>query len=69
MQIPRLGWGSLSVSLSVLCSNHGNVMCWDHTRRATAFPNSTGKKKPSWSAAQHTSCGVLLVVDGQEPRE
>ena len=22
------------------------------------------QKKPSWSAAQHTSCGVLVVVDG-----
>ena len=45
VQIPRLGSGSLSVSLSVLCSNHDNVMCWDHTGRARAFRNSVAKKK------------------------
>ena len=28
-----------------------------------------GRKKPSWSVAQHSSCGVLVVVDREGPRK
>ena len=72
VQIPRLGSGSLSVSLSVLCSNHDNVMCWDHTGRATAFPNSAGKKKnravrqPNVRAVAFSWSLTELVNDAEE---
>ena len=74
VQIPRLGSGSLSVSLSVLYSNHDNVMCWDHTGRATAFPNSAGKTKkkragrqPNIRAVAFSWSSTELVNDAEEP--
>ena len=54
--------GSLSVSLSSVCSGRDNVMCWDHSGRATAFPNSAvqKKKKNELVGSPTTSCGVLV---------